>query len=385
MENEPVTSTSHALTTVQPGAVAARPRSPRELAMRLADMREERGLVATFFKDVMEQGVDYGIIPGTDKPTLFKPGAEKLAELYGYAPALKDRQETVNYESGFYRCVITMALVDKASQQVVGEGVGECNTREARYFIRWVPEWKLTEEQKSVKESLKFEVRTYTDKKTGQRRSSKFYKFENDDPWTLWNTVLKMAKKRAFVDVTLSLTRSSGIFSRDTKGGGTKGVTDWIDAEYADISEFLDDEDDEDEPPLPSRNEAPKPPSGPSPRPARAARAAQATSAPQNREPPPNVDRETGEIREAPADDVAKERSEKQKAAVRIFNDLMSSLDNKTRQDLIIAIFKSWPETRAEDGTCDIALIKPENVAALSAWLAKSQEIAGVPKEGATA
>ena len=40
--------------------------------------------------NVMVKGQDYGVIPGTAKPTLLKPGAEKLAEYYGYAPIVKE-------------------------------------------------------------------------------------------------------------------------------------------------------------------------------------------------------------------------------------------------------------------------------------------------------
>ena len=33
----------------------------------------------------LRDGVDYGVIPGTSKPTLLKPGAEKIAKLLGLA------------------------------------------------------------------------------------------------------------------------------------------------------------------------------------------------------------------------------------------------------------------------------------------------------------
>src|SRR5215211_2968844 len=39
--------------------------------------------VVEFVRTVMREGVDYGVIPGTDKPTLLKPGAEKLCTLFG--------------------------------------------------------------------------------------------------------------------------------------------------------------------------------------------------------------------------------------------------------------------------------------------------------------
>ena len=36
-------------------------------------------------RSVMQDGQDYGVIPGTDKPTLYKPGAEKLCVTFRLA------------------------------------------------------------------------------------------------------------------------------------------------------------------------------------------------------------------------------------------------------------------------------------------------------------
>ena len=215
-------------------------RSPMELRARLEEMKAERGLVATFMKDVMEESTpgttdgDYGVIPGTDKPTLFKPGAEKLCELYGYAPTIKHKEELRDNESGHYRVVMTIALVQKGTGTVVAEGIGECNTREARYFYRWTPEWELNKfpDLLSLKDTFKKQTREWKDKKTGAKRSGTFYRVENDDLFTLWNTVLKMAKKRALVDAVLSATRSSGIFSQSADS-----LHDWIEAEYTDLTD----------------------------------------------------------------------------------------------------------------------------------------------------
>lgn len=206
--------------------------NPQELSLRLADMKQNRNLTQQFFRDVMVKGVDYGTIPGTDKPTLLKPGAEGLCELYGYAPTIKHVEETKDWGSGFLRSVVTIALVQRGSGEVVAEGIGECNTREARYFYRWIPEWEMR------KLPDLWEVRSSFKTREGKKRNGeKFlsYRVENDDPYTLWNTVTKMAKKRALVDATLSATRSSGLFTQ-----GEAGLDDWINADFDEIgdSEF---------------------------------------------------------------------------------------------------------------------------------------------------
>lgn len=184
--------------------------TPQEMALKLTDMKAKLGLVQRFFKEVMVPEQDYGVIPGTEKPTLLKPGAEKLCELYGFAPVIKQIEEEKNIETGFYRARVTVALIHRRSGVTVAEGVGEANTMEGRYRWRWVPEWKLPEG--IDKSNLYSEART-------DKSGKKFlmYRLENQDPWSLWNTVLKMAKKRALIDATLSATRSSGIFTQDVE------------------------------------------------------------------------------------------------------------------------------------------------------------------------
>lgn len=39
--------------------------------------------------------------------------------------------------------------------------------------------------------------------------------FQGQDPYTIVNTILKMAKKRALIDAVLSATRASGLFTQD--------------------------------------------------------------------------------------------------------------------------------------------------------------------------
>ena len=162
--------------------------SVKEMAAQLKEMKSRQNLLRRFFQEVMVAGQDYGLIPGTDKPTLLKPGAEKLNELYGYAPAIKSIEETADRHTGFYRARVTVGLVRRSDGSLAAEGVGEANTAE------------------------------------GGRSGAA--------PWVMWNTVLKMAKKRALVDATLSATNASGLFTQDTEdlkagmlnaGGGKAG------------------------------------------------------------------------------------------------------------------------------------------------------------------
>lgn len=182
--------------------------TPQEMNLRLANMKTKMQLMQKFFKEVMVKNQDFGVIPGTEKPTLLKAGAEKLCELYGYSSVVKQVEEEKNIETGFYRARVTVALIHRHTGTVVAEGVGEANTMESRYHYRWTPEWKLPA-------GIDKSTMQYEEKTSKNGNSYRIYRLENSDPWTLWNTVLKMAKKRAHIDATLSATRSSGIFTQD--------------------------------------------------------------------------------------------------------------------------------------------------------------------------
>ncbi len=155
-------------------------------------------------KTEMVQGHDYGVIPGTSKPTLLKPGAEKIAKILRLADSYEilDRQE--KWEEPFFRYLIRCSLNSIATGQLVSQGMGECNSMEAKYRWRWV--WPNEVPEHVDKASLP--IRT-------TKRGTKQYRLENEDIYSLVNTVLKMAKKRALVDAALSAGRLSDVFTQD--------------------------------------------------------------------------------------------------------------------------------------------------------------------------
>lgn len=163
----------------------------------------------SFVKGQMAEGTDYGKIPGTDKPTLLKPGAEKLAMIYGFAIEVEVTNRIEDWERGFFAYECVCRLANKRTGVIEAMGVGSCNSKEARYRWRFAFESELPE---GIDRARLHKV-TRKSKRTGQPYTQ--YRLENDDPYTLVNTVLKMAKKRAVVDAVLSATRSSGLFTQD--------------------------------------------------------------------------------------------------------------------------------------------------------------------------
>jgi hypothetical protein len=199
-------NTSGAIVDIEFGSVS-------EFQKRMLDMKAKLDFMGIFFKEVMVKDEDYGVIPGTNKPTLYKPGAEKLCELYGFAAIIKSREEEKNYDDGYYRAILTIQLVHRSTGTIVGEGVGECSSYESKYRFRWVSEYKVPSH--ISKEDLLFEEKD--EWKDGVKTNNKYkqYRIPNDDLFSQWNTVLKMAHKRALTGVTLQCTRSSGIFMQD--------------------------------------------------------------------------------------------------------------------------------------------------------------------------
>jgi hypothetical protein len=142
-----------------------------------------------FIQSQMVVGTHYGKIPGTNgKPTLLKPGAELLTNIHGMNPRFEetervyDRTATKHWEKyekkgdcrGYikysYRCTLHRTRPDGIGIQV-GEGVGTCNNWEKKYLT-----------------------------------------VDADDAE---NTIMKMAKKRAFIDAVLTATRTSDFFTQD--------------------------------------------------------------------------------------------------------------------------------------------------------------------------
>ena len=185
--------------------------------------------IAEFQKLVHSQMVkdlDYGVIPGTQKPTLLKPGAEKIAKLLGLADQYEVMDKVEDWDKGFFAYTIRCILQDMGSQAVVSSGLGSCNTKEARY--RWREQKRKCPrcQQEAIFKSKQAKGGWYCFGKVGgcganfvdgdqAIETQATGRVENDDTFSLVNTVLKMARKRALVDAALSAGRLSAIFTQD--------------------------------------------------------------------------------------------------------------------------------------------------------------------------
>jgi len=184
-------------------------RPPAEVAT-FDELRAQTRKLSEFYKSLMAEGTDFGVIPGTQKPTLLKPGAELLRIWAGLSPEYEVDSTGSDFESGFFFYQVKCTLRDQ-SGRVVGQGSGSCNNLESRYRYRWLFEKELP--PTTAKEGLPF--KEFTNRTTGGKFRK--YRIENDQPHDLANTMLKMGEKRSFIGAILNATGASRIFTQDVE------------------------------------------------------------------------------------------------------------------------------------------------------------------------
>lgn len=139
---------------------------------RVKDSMDKINQFQQIIQSQLVEGHDYGqAFFGSGKPSLLKPGAEKILMLMGLSSQYEIIEKIQDYDEGFFsytiRCILTK------NGQVITEGLGHCNSKEKKY------------------------------------------ESDKQDKYMLGNTCLKMAKKRAQVDAALTVGSLSNIFTQD--------------------------------------------------------------------------------------------------------------------------------------------------------------------------
>lgn len=136
-----------------------------------------------FCKNVLQQSVDWGTVPGCNKPVLFKPGAEKLCKLFNLYPRFelyKSIEDWTGKDHGLneplfhyhYKCSLYH------NGELICQGEGNCNSLEKKY---------------------------------------RFDKYGKPNPriYDCVNTIAKMAQKRSLLSAVLVATGASELFTMD--------------------------------------------------------------------------------------------------------------------------------------------------------------------------
>lgn len=175
------------------GALAAQSQG----RMAVADIISHVAMVQEVMRAVMKPEVHYGIIPGTDKPTLYKQGAEVLCMAFRVADSYQvedlSTADTVRYR-------VTCVGTHQATGIVLGTGMGEASSGEEKYKWRKA----FDDEFNATPENLRrIKKGKYTTKQV------------RTEPADLANTILKMANKRAKIAMTINVTACGDMFGQD--------------------------------------------------------------------------------------------------------------------------------------------------------------------------
>lgn len=124
----------------------------------------------------LKRGTDFGVIPKTKRPSLYKAGAENICMLYGLMQRyhIESKIERADEKNPFFFYSIRCDLVKigpEGREYVFANGMGSANTAEKRNGY--------------------------------------------NGPYDAANNALKMAKKRALVDAALAVSGLSSMFSQD--------------------------------------------------------------------------------------------------------------------------------------------------------------------------
>ncbi len=163
----------------------------------------------------LREDVDFGVVPGASKPSLLKPGAEKILQLYGCLLNLVITGEDCDPSTGYYNVNCRAEALTIQGGQLIGVGVGRCCSFESKYRWRWEYWRRPSDGQKSTLPPDGEGWETFWDKKANTEKYRR--RLENRDLIDQWNTVLKMAKKRAAVDLALTISGASEKFTQDVE------------------------------------------------------------------------------------------------------------------------------------------------------------------------
>lgn len=161
--------------------------TPEQAGKWMRDLQEYR-------RAILIEEADYGVIPGTAKPSLYKPGAEKLlmAAGMGFRITKVDDEDSRTHQGVTYRCTVYRG----SQENVIAECDGYAGYDESRFYT-------------SLAES---EAKERANATQYQRAVREWKIVEYKAPW---NSVIKMAQKRALVGATLNALAASGLFTQD--------------------------------------------------------------------------------------------------------------------------------------------------------------------------
>ncbi len=162
------------------------------LSVRFTDtaieaLSEQKKQLVKFVNSQMRKDVDFGVIPGVKNPSLFKPGAEKLANLFQLGSRIIKTDRQIDIKENFAMIAHTVEVFHLPTGKVISQCEGITNSQEKK--------WR----DKAVY-------------KNGQKVG-----VEPQAIGDLLNTLGKMALKRAYVGAVIMAVGASDFFTQDVE------------------------------------------------------------------------------------------------------------------------------------------------------------------------
>lgn len=200
------------------------------------ELRQRLEVISQAMNDSMVEGIDYGNVPGTDKPALFKPGSEKLSVLFQLDVQLASSK---TWGPGDHLTVETRATVFHIPTGArMGYGEGLCTTRERKYrYRRAGRKCPVCGKETVIKGKEEYGGGWLCFAKKGgcgekwpdgeaAIEGQDVGDIENPDLADTWNTIVKMAAKRSRVDAVLAVTGASALFTQDLDEQGEQQTSE---------------------------------------------------------------------------------------------------------------------------------------------------------------
>lgn len=208
-------------------------------AMSVENVMAQIRAIQELMTRAMRPNEHYGIIPGTSrkdkdgkemaKPSLLKAGAEKISLMFRLAPSYTGQDTPILYDRGHVGYLITCTLTHINRMETWGQGVGSCSTMETKYRFRNQKTdtgEPIPDDYKANKGHYRAQGFVAAKDENDQWIWAKLERVEHDNPADYYNTALKIAKKRAYVDAILSATAASDFFTQDLEDMADNGLID---------------------------------------------------------------------------------------------------------------------------------------------------------------
>lgn len=245
----------------------------QDSALAMENAIERYNMLVEFTRRVMQEGKDFGKIPGAgDKPTLLKPGAEKLNNLFSHYPTFTVLDKVLDFDTGRFYFQYQCDIFRVEDGKRVGSGNGSCNSLEVKYRYRQgerkCPQCGKSSIIKGKEEYgggwICFAKKGGCGAKFTDGDSSiegqQVGRIENPEPFDLVNTIDKMAQKRSFVAATLIACNASEFFTQDIED--MQGVYNAEFREFSEEAKAIVQADNKPQPTTPAQKAAAKPTQG---------------------------------------------------------------------------------------------------------------------------